>query len=636
MPTLVSTAEYSLAQASSTSWEDCKAQTPAPLAFAAVIRALFGGEWSRGRAFFRFDMAGITGVGTATFRPTMDAGIPGDFAGSWRAYWQDWTADPADWVALATLTPASDVFTPSALGEQSVPLINVSGLLSSNGGLVLVSDAEETEPSAFDVAALFHMVSAGDPGIARLDYTESAPVWTGDTLPHPSDVELTAEQLYDLIHRAQPIGGKFGVELLDATGNVVRELRALSGTVYYDATKAVTRWLKLQLLEALDWESRPWVRVYQVLWGRVGGATLRKRIDRGTYIIKGIPRYQTGRTPPVFDVDGFGLETILQRFVADAYVVPAESGYTAALAGVITAASWTGKKVLSTTPEMEGMTNAEPLCWWRDPDMRWCEIASDICAQVGLIDLYVDEPGTLRTEPAQTIAESPVSWYLDTTDRATNIVREASLEVDEFDGETNWRQFLNTNDAGRTGLSPTEGDGILTLDDSGSGPVYPRTYDKSCADQATFEAECARDYADELARKRSLTLRTTPLPAVSHRMVVSANVPEVGGVEKGRLTVAEIPLKVKGNAVLVLGGSDPRPGSAKGGTGKGTIHEVTGTGPFPVTVLPDGATTPVPCTLDVGTALDFGEAGPTVGMRVTVELRTPRPPVITSVEVPGT
>ena len=68
-------------------------------------------------------------------------------------------------------------------------------------------------------------------------------------------------------------------------------------------------------------------------------------------------------------------------------------------------------------------------------------------------------------------------------------------------------------------------------------------------------------------------------------------------------------------------------------TGTGTITGISGDY---IMVRPDGATTAVPCIIDVATAQALtGVVDPT-GIRVTVTLRTPRPPVITSIAaLPG-
>lgn len=69
-------------------------------------------------------------------------------------------------------------------------------------------------------------------------------------------------------------------------------------------------------------------------------------------------------------------------------------------------------------------------------------------------------------------------------------------------------------------------------------------------------------------------------------------------------------------------------------TGKGTLTAYNPALALPATVLPHGADTSVPCAVDEATRETLG-ASPSLPMLCTVELRTPRPPMVTSVEVPS-
>jgi hypothetical protein len=374
-----------------------------------------------------------------------------------------------------------------------------------------------------------------------------------EPLPYEAGDELTDTQLYDLIHRSQPISSTAGAELLDSDDHVVMDLSdyLVGGTVQYRAADAVTRTCQIQLQYALDWAAKPRIRLFQVLSGWVNGTLLSKRIDRGVYIVVAVPRIRPGETPITYEVSGFSKEHLLQSYTARSYQIEPSVGYIGAVTQLLVDAGYTGGKLIAASTEIEALTTPEHMVWLADTDTRWYTLIADVLLKAGMVAIYADEQGRLCSQPNMSLATAPIRWYLDTDDDATNIVRERELTIDEFSGDVNYRVYVNTDWAETA--APTEGDGYYTIDDSGGGTAIPRRYEISAADQATLESLAAQSYSEEKARGNSVRYTTTCWPQLLHLSVVQVHDRELGGTIKGRISEATIPLSITdGSVVLVL------------------------------------------------------------------------------------
>lgn len=175
------TSDGTLRKYSTKSWAACQSATPTVLydtsATFQVLKSYSAApSWTIMRAYVRFDLSAYAGatINSATLN-LFGAGASGTRNAT--VYYCDWgtalTAD--DWASAGTA--ASSSFSCTGWGwDGAISLTNLSSLLTSNGGLVIIMDNESTEPDTNNYAEIY---TANESTESRrpsldIDYTPAA------------------------------------------------------------------------------------------------------------------------------------------------------------------------------------------------------------------------------------------------------------------------------------------------------------------------------------------------------------------------------------------------------------------------------------------------------------------------------
>lgn len=407
-----------------------------------------------------------------------------------------------------------------------------------------------------------------------------------------------------------------GLELLDSSNRLVEDISddLTRGSVSRNCYGAVHGSCRLQITRALTW-GKDRVRPYMT----VSDGAISARFNLGVYVLT-TPTTRRGEEPTTYDVDGYDVLHLLQDGPGDTYVVTAGTTYLQAVRDVVTASG------VGATVRLDGTrqdtTVPATMVWALTADgPSWLDIINDLLAAIGYDRVSADWDGVLRSGPFADPATRPVEWTFDTADDATNIVGEnRTLTEDVWSGPNKWR-FVRS----RMATTPVEGDGLYTVTNQSDGPTsidsLGRTRIKvvflDAADQATFVAQGNKIVAEDRQVTRTFDLNVDPLPALWHRDVVQ--LVDAGASDKS--VIAAWTLNLDGSQGTV------DLGSGRDAAIEPTEQQATATitSVAPLKVLVDGATVD-----SFANALDA--ATYTLGQRVTVTIRNPRPPLIQGVE----
>lgn len=446
-----------------------------------------------------------------------------------------------------------------------------------------------------------------------------------DGLTAPPRDHLTDAQVRKLL-TGQGVTRGFGCELLDGDNNVVDDLGpdCKGFTVSRDNNAEVHGALRITLARELAW-GRVRVRPYRIL--RKGGISA--RFNRGVFVLT-TPDTNRGRTPVLFEVSGSDLLYPLTRQVGDTRSVLTGTAYLTALrtllvdSGVGGTVFLDGDRADAVLPETRtwALSSSGP---------RWLDIANDLLAEIGYVDLFVDTDGNFRSRPVADAATRAPEWRFDTTDELTDVVAaDRSETYDTYSAPNSWRfvrQPLGYEPFAGDESNPPDGiydvenqsEGDSSIDSIGRVHV---THFLNVADQAALVAEGDRIVSADRRRERRITMRVDPLPIAAHADVVEL-------LDAGRLLkmqVASWEEPTTGRGTWVLGGG---PGGAAAARSEQSAT-ATVTGASPLRVVVDGATTDsVAFALadDSGTTPTYG-----VGSRVRVTVRNPIPPLVNGIE----
>lgn len=437
---------------------------------------------------------------------------------------------------------------------------------------------------------------------------------------------LTGAQVTDLLN-GQGVKRGFGLELLDANNAVVEDISAdcKGFTVSHDNGAEVHGSVSMQLARELSWGT---ARVRPFLTFSKNGVTA--RFNLGVFVLT-TPSTTHGRTPKVYQVSGRDLTYLLDRQIADTYVVIADGAktYMQALREVLAASGVGGTPMLDGTRQDTVLPQA--MVWGLTQAPRWLDVANDLMAGIAYTDVWNDHNGVFRARPVADDATRPIEWSFDTTDQATDLVAQGFAETyDGWNAPNVWR-FVRT----RLAYQPFEGDGIFEWRNETEGlsaiavvGERPKPVEfLDVADQATLEAEGWRIINADRRAERRFSINVDPLPIAGHMDVVALR--HDSAVYK--LQVASWQVSTSGKTSWVLGSDGVA--VVRKRSEQQTTATVTAASPLRVVV--DGATVDSPANaLMVEDPTTGVLSAPTyaIGQRVTTTVRNPQPPLVQGVE----
>jgi hypothetical protein len=162
-------------------WANIGADTPAAGTASAtqmgMHRTYASPNWILRRIYVRFDLSSYAGA-TISAATLSLFGTAATGTVDFKAYYYDWgeTLETTEWPSVGSLTAATATLTPTgwAWGNESpFDMVNVSNLLTVNGGLVFSLDDESTEPEEENSFGIYSAndATAGHKPTLHITYT---------------------------------------------------------------------------------------------------------------------------------------------------------------------------------------------------------------------------------------------------------------------------------------------------------------------------------------------------------------------------------------------------------------------------------------------------------------------------------
>lgn len=368
---------------------------------------------------------------------------------------------------------------------------------------------------------------------------------------------LTVTQVVDLLTGAGVVRYDRGLEVLDASLNVVGDLTAdfQGGSVVRTMNATIHGTCNLNVASDIDYGTQL-VRPYMT----VSDGLIEARFNLGVYrLVKPQTDYST--SPITNAVTGSDRLVLLDRPVGDAYVVASGTGYldavrtvwadagmdpatllldgTAAASVLPTAQSW---------PLLATGTTADvgPADATGDAQQAttWLRIINDLLAAISYRGLWCDWDGLGRSGPYATPSERAVEFTFDFDDLLRTVVAIGRTKaLSQTDIVNKWI-FQQSNLVDGTGepVEATEGAGQYTVTNSSTGPTsvdaqggleWVSVVQLDAADQASLVAQGDAVVSAALADATVFSVSTAPFPAAWHWDVYSySDVLAAGGAVK--------------------------------------------------------------------------------------------------------
>ena len=174
--------------------------------------------------------------------------------------------------------------------------------------------------------------------------------------------------------------------------------------------------------------------------------------------------------------------------------------------------------------------------WIIDENTTWLLVIDQLLESVGWLPPWTDREGSLTSAPwvAPSVSAVP-DLVLDDNPRTSVVALGASHREDVF-GVPNLVTYIATDFDPDATVTPTEGNGLVTLANVDSGPssqqargrVLASVVRVDAADQASLEAIAQRDFLALVTPAKTICLDIAPQPIAWHRGLVELTITDLG------------------------------------------------------------------------------------------------------------
>lgn len=241
---------------------------------------------------------------------------------------------------------------------------------------------------------------------------------------------LTASQV-DALLTGPSLRVSPGLEVVDESGTVLEDVsdRLVAGSVSHSNYATIHGTCKLRLLAPpLAWQSAR-VRPFLTLTSQ----GVEARFDLGVYLTS-TPRRQVDAAPETFEVEGYGLLSILDTLTGTTYRVAAGTNVVAAVQAILDDHGAGTPHFIEQDDEVLASDRIYPL----DEETTWLRVVNDLLASIGYRGLFEDWTGRYRSEPYRAPASQAPEWVYGTDERTTILHPERAQEADYFDAPNRW------------------------------------------------------------------------------------------------------------------------------------------------------------------------------------------------------
>lgn len=241
--------------------------------------------------------------------------------------------------------------------------------------------------------------------------------------------DLTADEVEALL-TGDTLSMSAGLEIVDAQGVVLQDIsdRLVGGEIAHNNYARIHSSCNLTIEEGLDWASSR-VRVYVILNSQV----IEARFDLGVYLLS-TPARRKGAVPETYDVEGYGLLTILDTPTGQVYRVPAGANIVDEVRTILDAHGAGTPHYLEPHDGTLSSDRIFPL----DDETTWLGVVNDLLGKIGYRGLWEDWTGRFRSEPYRAPKNRATEWTYDNDVRTTILHEDREVESDYFDTPNNW------------------------------------------------------------------------------------------------------------------------------------------------------------------------------------------------------
>jgi hypothetical protein len=351
-----------------------------------------------------------------------------------------------------------------------------------------------------------------------------------------------------------------GLELLDSEDRVVDDItdHLVGGVVERGNYRTIHGTCRLSIDRRLDWGADR-VRPYVTLTDGVRA----ERHNLGVYLLT-TPSRVAGTRPQTWDVEGYDKLEVLNHPPGRTFVATAGESALGLIRDTIRLATSTdslwgegGDPKVAIAGLGSDVLVPSHRIWMvgaRDGgdeagDVTWLRIVNELLAMIGYRGVWVDRNGWFRSAPYVSPVDQAPMWTYDTSSAATTVGPERSEEADFFRTPNRWEVV---RDDPSLLLLPSDGDGIVVLDNVDQGPtsqqarrrIISRTVHVQASSQQALEARARQLRDTDSHVHRYLELMVGPNPNHFHFDVVRVIDPELDA--NGRWAVQSWSLPLDG------------------------------------------------------------------------------------------
>lgn len=335
---------------------------------------------------------------------------------------------------------------------------------------------------------------------------------------YPRD-QFAAGQMQELL-TAPDLSVDYGVELLDASLNVVEDIKAdVSGCVVSrDNYATVHGTMNMTVSRPLAW-GKDRVLPYLLLSSVTAGVP-KVRWNLGVYLLT-TPDTALGENPQSFTVTGYDQLHLLQDNIGDSYNVAAGANVLASVRTVLAAAGITAPVLLDTSAANKVLVTPLTFPQTSSESPTWIVVVNALLASVGYRGVWADWNGAFRSGPYVTPDQRSSEWFFAVGDLKVGIVSANRSVVNDLWGAPNWWRFIQN---GLT-VAPVENAGQYTATNPSTGlssqasvgrVVHAPVVYLDAVDQASLVTQGDRIVAAAIRSTEVIAASLSPFPAAWH------------------------------------------------------------------------------------------------------------------------
>ncbi len=344
---------------------------------------------------------------------------------------------------------------------------------------------------------------------------------------------FTAAEVAYLIENSSSFDTDMGVELLTGLDLTVEQdisEGVFAASVSRNSLANLHASLTMSTSLPLSWGSSI-VRPYMTFTGQTSPSTAATmRFYLGAYYVD-TPETDLSETPPVYDVTGYDVLSILDDAVGDAYAIDTGESYLATIESILQNRGVTRYQI---DQDAADRVVSSPIVYTMEDNITWLRIVNDLLAGVGYAGIWSDWNGALRCHLYQPPAERSPEWVMTADVGKTLLTQRRRIQHDYYDAPNRW-VFYRTNNTEDS--APVDGNGRYeyvnqtygeTSVEARGGRVITKMVGLEAADHFSMVRAGFAVVSADLAVPTTIPIETAPFPLAWHFDKITVSDPAFG------------------------------------------------------------------------------------------------------------